>query len=240
MKRSNLIAGTGRSVGLLIARMAVRHALRKCPEFQYRTAYILGAELPNDIDTTLFERAFELEFQSHDPDGAGRFTMPEFHYFIDEGGKSRYRRNKPFEEFSVGKSVTDNQRLIGIGTPKHPMSEAFRNVAEAVVVVRPEPRHVQAAAIIARKIHLSDDLASELIANNVSSLSIAFRGNRPLGAALRVLKALRRAERADESNVDGNSYVPSLDEMAGYGDLPLNFHPAATGAWLVFTPIGAG
>ena len=30
------------------------------------------------------------------------------------------------------------------------------------------------------------------------------------------------------------------DVEVGWGDLPLNFHPAATGVLLVFTPIGAG
>ncbi|MEE4013423.1 AAA family ATPase [Roseibium sp. FZY0029] len=218
MKRSNLIAGTGRSVGLLMARMAVRRALRECPELLYRTAYILGAELPNDVDTTLFERAFELEFQSHAPDGPGRTTAPEFHYFIEDGGRERYRRNKPFEEFSLGKSITENQRLIAIGTPKHPLSEAFRTIAEAIVVVRPEQRHLQAAIKIARDFHLSDEIASELITSNISNLSIAFRGNRPLDAALRIINALGKAEQTAQPIVDVEGNAPSLDDIAGYGE----------------------
>ncbi|WP_394713635.1 FRG domain-containing protein [uncultured Roseibium sp.] len=36
---------------------------------------------------------------------------------------------------------------------------------------------------------------------------------------------------------EAEAYRPTTNKKR---DLPLNFHPAATGAWLVFTPIGAG
>lgn len=218
MKRSNTIYGTKRHVGLLLARMAVRSALRQCQDLKHRSAYILGVELPNDVDTTLYERALELELQSLDPEGPGIGTEPAFHYFMDEGRKSRYRRKQPFETFSVGTSVTENQRLIGIGTPKHPTSEIFRNIAEAVVKVRPTRRHLQAAVLLSRGFHLSDQIADDLISNNISSLSIAFRGNRPLKSALEIVNALATAEASSNSKGSGDDDVLLLEEMFGYGE----------------------
>ncbi|WJS00324.1 AAA family ATPase [Roseibium aggregatum] len=201
-----------------MARMAVRRALRQCPGLHRRSAYILGVELPNDIDTKLYEKALEFEFQSMDPDGPGRTTRPEFHYFIDERGKSRYRRKEPFESFSIGMSITEHQRLIGIGTPKHPITDVFRNIAEAVIEVRPTRRHLQAAALIARGFHLNDYIADELIAHNIASLSIAFRGNRPLKAALGMLEALAAAEASITPKRHDDEETPLLEEMSGYGE----------------------
>ncbi|SHM73544.1 AAA family ATPase [Roseibium suaedae] len=201
-----------------MARMAVRRALRQCPGLHRRSAYILGVELPNDIDTKLYEEALEHEFQSMDPDGPGRRACPEFHYFIDERGKSSYRRKAPFEAFSVGKKLTEHQRLIGIGTPKHPMSDVFRTIAEAVIEVRPERRHLQAASLIARGFHLSDHIANDLIAHNISNLSIAFRGNRPLKAVLSMLEALAAAEASITPKGRDDEETPPLEEMSGYGE----------------------
>lgn len=201
-----------------MARMAVRRALRQCPGLHRRSAYILGVELPNDIDTKLYEEALEYEFQSLDPDGPGIRACPEFHYFIDERGKSSYRRKAPFEAFSVGKKLTEHQRFIGIGTPKHPLSDVFRTIAEAVIEVHPEKHHLQAAARIARGVHLSDHLADDLIAHNISSLSIAFRGNRPLKAALGMLEALAVAEASITPKRRDDAEIPPLEEMSGYGE----------------------
>lgn len=218
MKRPNIIHGTGRQLGLLMARMAVRRALRQCPGLHRRSAYILSVELPNDIDTKLYEEALEHEFQSMDPDGPGRRACPEFHYFIDERGKSSYRRKVPFEAFSVGNKLTEHQRLIGIGTPKHPISDVFRTIAEAVIEVHPERHHLQAAARIARGVHLSDHLADDLIAHNISNLSIAFRGNRPLKAALGMLEALAAAESSVAPKRHDDEETLPLEEMSGYGE----------------------
>ncbi|EAV44223.1 ATP-dependent Zn protease [Stappia aggregata IAM 12614] len=201
-----------------MARMAVRRALRQCLGLHRRSAYILGVELPNDIDTKLYEEALEYEFQSVDPDGPGKRACPEFHYFIDERGKSRYRRKEPFESYSIGMSITEHQRLIGIGTPKHPITDVFRNIAEAVIEVRPTRRHLQAAALIARGFHLSDHIADELIAHNIACLSIAFRGNRPLKAALGMLEALAAAEASITPKRRDDAETPPLEEMSGYGE----------------------
>ena len=43
---------------------------------------------------------------------------------------------------------------------------------------------------------------------------------------------------AKNGGAAGRRSFPAVDWLAG--DLPLNFHPAATGARLVFTPVGAG
>lgn len=201
-----------------MARMAVRHALRQCPDLRHRSAYILGAELPNNIDTRLYERALELEPQSLDPKGQERGAAPVFHYFIDERRKSRYRRKEPFEAFSIRTSIAEHQRLVGIATPKHPMSGVFRTIAEAVVQVQPSRRHLQAAALIARGFHLRNKVANDLISHNISSLSIAFCGNRPLKAALSILDALAAVEASVAPKGSDDEAVLTLEEMSGYGE----------------------
>ncbi|MBD1546245.1 hypothetical protein [Roseibium aggregatum] len=65
MKRSNTIYGTGRHVGLLMARMAVRHALRQCVDLQYRTAYL------DKIAVLLAGHAAEGLFFDEPSDGSG-------------------------------------------------------------------------------------------------------------------------------------------------------------------------
>ncbi len=218
MKQANLVNGTGREVGLLIARMAVRRALRQCPELQHRSTYILAADLPNDSDTTLYERAFELELQSTDPEGPGRNTLPEFRYFADKGGSSKHRRQNQHELFSIDRSLADHQRLIGVGTPKQPISDTFKTLAEAVIDVRPTKDHLQAALITARDFHLSDYIARDMIAHSASNLSIAFRGNRPLKAALEVLDALTAAQASNGTTANNVDNVLPFEEMSGYGE----------------------
>lgn len=218
MKRPNLIAGTGRDVGLLMARMAVRRALRRHPDLQHRSAYLLGVELPNDNDTTLYERALELELQSLDPEGPGRGTAPEFQYFFEQRGKSRYRRKETLEGFLLLERVTENERMVVVGTPQYPITGSFRYIVEAIVEVGPTRRHVQAAIQISRGFQLSDPIADDLIAHNISSLSIAFRGNRPLEAALGILDAMAEAETSNSSNGRDDEGVLPLEDMSGYGD----------------------
>lgn len=218
MKRPNIVAGTGRHVGLLMARMAVRRALRQRPNLLHRSAYILGVELPNDIDTKHYVRALEIELQSLDPEGLDRGTTPEILYFIDDGGKSRNRRKEPLDAYPVLKSVIENQRLVGIGTPKHPMSGNFRNIAEAIVEVGPTRCHLQAAILISRGFNLSDLISDDLIAHNISSLSIAFRGNRPLKEALGFLNAIAEAEASNSAKGSDDEGVLPLEDMSGYGE----------------------
>ncbi len=218
MKRPNLIAGTGRDVGLLMARMAVRRALRRRPDLQRRSAYILGVELPNDHDTTLYERALEIELQSLDPEGPGRGTAPEFQYFFDQRGKSRYRRKEKLEGFLLLERVTENERLVVVGTPQFPITGPFRNIVEATIEVGPTRRHIQAAILISRGFFLSDPIADDLIAHNISSLSIAFRGNRPLKAALGILDAMAEAETSNSSNGRDEEELLPLEDMSGYGE----------------------
>ncbi|SFP15454.1 SDR family oxidoreductase, partial [Paracoccus pantotrophus] len=62
------------------------------------------------------------------------------------------------------------------------------------------------------------------------------QGVRGLGLDLAEPAALRSlAELAPDILVNNAGMMPA---MVNFCDLPLNFHPAATGARLVFTPIG--
>jgi cell division protease FtsH len=218
MKRSNLSLKAQNSVGTLVARMAVRKALRQSPEYWYRSAYIIGANLPDDADTDIYEGALAKELGWQVPTRWKPEDLPNFHYFIDDDGSSKYRKKKPFESYSLGKDIADHQRLIGVGTPKHPMSSPFEGITEAVFEIHPEPEHIAAALFLARGFALSKQQAKELLSDQLVNLNTAFRGDRPLTAAFQMLDALRNAEDTVVPVSKSNNKVTPLSDMVGYGE----------------------
>ncbi|EFO30181.1 putative ATP-dependent hydrolase protein [Roseibium sp. TrichSKD4] len=217
MKRSTLTQNAKNSVGTLVARMAVRKALRPFPELRHRSAYIIGAKLPNDTDTDTYEDALAQEFRWEISDGWTRNDLPNFHYFIEEEATTKYRRKAPFEAYSLARDVAEHQRLIGVDTPDHPMSAAFRSVAEAIIEIQPDTKHIVAAVLLARGFSITEKQAEELRSDKLANLTTAFRGDRSLAKALQLLEALREAEASDTTIVEGTSKVASLQNMAGYG-----------------------
>ncbi|MFN3132434.1 AAA family ATPase [Roseibium sp.] len=218
MKRSILSSKALNNVGTLIARMAVRKALRRTPEFWHRSAYIIGAKLPNDTDTDIYEEALAKEFGWQIPARWKREELPNFHYFTDDDGSSKYRRNRPFRAYSLARDVADHQRLVGVGTPKHPMSSPFVDIAETILEVRPEPEHIAAALHLARGIPVTEQQANELLSDTLTNLNTAFRGDRPLTSAFRMLRTLRKAEAAEPEAISNNAVPPSLKDMVGFGE----------------------
>ncbi|MES0881773.1 AAA family ATPase [Roseibium sp. SCP14] len=218
MKRSNLSAKARGNVGTLVARMAVRKALRRTPEYWHRSAYIIGANLPNDTDTDIYEEALAKELGWQIPKRWKREDLPNFHYFTDDSGDSRFRRKEPFEALSLAKDVAEHQRLVGVCTPKHPMSTPFEDIAEAVVEIRPTPEHIVAALLLARRFLVTKQQANELLSDTLTNLNVAFRGDRPLTRAFQMLRALRKAD-ASEPLGNSNNTAPSLlEDMVGYGE----------------------
>lgn len=217
MKRSTLTERSDRSVGVLAARMAVRKALRCFPVIQNRTAYVIGAELPDDTDTYIFEDAFACELGAELPNVRSRNDIPSFCYFIDEDPQPKYKRKRPFEAYSLEREVRENQRLVGMGTPGHGMPSEFREIAETVVEVQTDHRHIAAALFLSRGITVGEEQAKELHEHNLTNLTIAFRGNRPLSSALRMLRAMRDADESDTPLTRRTDQVLPLEQLHGYG-----------------------
>ncbi|WP_417683974.1 AAA family ATPase [Roseibium sp.] len=218
MNRSTLSSKALNNAGTLIARMAVRKALRRAPEYWHRSAYVIGANIPDDTDTDIYEDALAKELGWRIPARWKPEDLLNFHYFIDDDGNSKYRRNKPFEAYSLARDVADHQRLVGVGTPKHPMSSPFVDIAETILEVRPEPEHIAAALHLARGLPVTEQQANELLSDTLTDLNTAFRGDRPLTSAFRMLRKLRKAEAAAPEATSNNAVPPSLKDMVGYGE----------------------
>ncbi|MEE4013462.1 AAA family ATPase [Roseibium sp. FZY0029] len=205
------------NTGLLIARMAVRQALRHAPGIRNRDAYIIGVLLPDDIDTKIYETALEIELQRTENGAWKKNVGPSFHYFLDEPEDGKFRRRVPFEEYSLSRSIEDHQRLIAIGTPKHPMPDNFLSVAENVIEIRKDPIHIGAAIFLLKCHRLPKVDCQRLIANSLTDLGTTFRGNRPIGSAIALLDALTVASTSRLPIDAKNDPAPRLEDTHGYG-----------------------
>jgi len=223
MNKSQIEPEELHSVGLLVSRMAVRRALRKVPEMRFRTAYIIGLNLIEERDQEIFECALTRELAWQSTDKTYRPIAPDFHYFREESHQSEQKRRKMHKALSVWTSIEENQRVIGVSTPNSPMTTQFRNVAEAIFDTRIESSFIKAALIIARDIFVCDEIAERLARYCLSDLTIAFRGNRPLEAALQLLESLPDVDARVSSGkyADANACsqeIPTLEELSGYGE----------------------
>lgn len=217
MKKRQLADDPSPSIGKLVARMAVRKALRTVPEIRFRTAYVLGFKLPELRDKQFFETALKNELACHFTNKGPRHFGPDFFYFLGRADRPKNRRRGADEASQLLEELDENQRMIGVSTPENPMTSQFKEIAEAIIEAPIESRFIKAALHIAHDIHICDKTAERLLSYTLSELTLAFRGNRPLNAALRFLEGLRGASTLAQQEQNGSADVRDLSQSHGYG-----------------------
>lgn len=236
MKKRQLADDPSPSIGKLVARMAVRKALRTVPEIRFRTAYVLGFKLPEQRDKQFFETALKNELSCHSTNEELRHFGPDFFYFLGRADRSKNRRRAADEASQLLEELDENQRMIGVSTPENPMTPQFKEIAEAIIEAPIESRFIKAALRIAHDIHICDKTAERLLSYTLSELTLAFRGNRPLNTALRFLEGLRGASTLAHQEQNGSADVRDLSQSHGYGkakvwglELAQDFHDLKAG-----------